>query len=824
MIQFPEAVMYRRAPSSQAGVLSGAYPTRYDVNDPFKLWVIQVVLIVIISRLCYMLFWRIRQPRVVAEIIGGIILGPTAMGRIPHFTATIFPQDSIPLLNLCATLGLVLFLFLAGLEIEVRLIRKHARTSALVSIAGLVSPFAFGSLLAVPLYREFSNDSMQFGYFLLFTCISVGITAFPILCRMLAELGLFDTTLGVVVLSAGVGNDIVGWVLLALAVTLVNSTSSLAALWIVLACVGYTLFLLYPIRWLFRWIALKTGELETGDPSSIMVTCAIIMLLVSAFFTDIIGLHAIFGGFLSGLVIPRDKNLSIALMRRLEGIVWNVFLPIYFALSGLKTDLGLLNTGKAWGFTVLVCTMAYMGKFIGCASVSKLLGFTWRESSAIGTLMSCKGLLELIVINIALQANVFTSLVFAMFVLHAVVLTVIVTPLTGWIYPDRYRTMLGATSDTATERTASDLECDPLSPEFVLPSIFATCDLRDLPVLGFLAHALGKSPLFVQGGSRDHGLPVPGIHALYLKPADIHSGSPSAEINKDESCGTIFDLSARAIAQASQSFIAPSHPIAPSPDLAMVLSRHIQHPTTRTVVLPITVTSTGNALDKPCWRSSWQKELCISALNQTLWNTVFFLYGPTCFPENRTSADERSRGYHLVHISWGGSHARLASVMMQQLCCDDVTTSTVRSCELAYDSARTPVDSASLHEKDATHANTSIDTKASSVQAQTSSQDDSFLKSVAEKARLSSLHFLDGDRLQDVLGKEQTKADLLQKRLVFVCEYDERPTRFYGFGSSQPFQVPSAFDSSICSPLPMFLLDAFPEVPILVVRDATQSS
>ncbi|EPQ51288.1 Sodium/hydrogen exchanger, partial [Gloeophyllum trabeum ATCC 11539] len=422
-----------------AGILSGSNPTQYDLNDPFKLWAIQVVVIVVVSRLCYMLFWRMRQPRVVAEIIGGIVLGPTVMGRIPRFSATIFPQESIPLLNLCATLGLVLFLFLAGLEIDLKLIKKHARLSIVISAAGLISPFAFGSLLAIPLYREFIDQTVDFGYFLLFTCISVGITAFPILCRMLAELDLFNTTLGSVVLAAGVGNDVIGWILLALAVTLVNSTSGLAALWIALTCAGYTVFLMYPVRWLFLWIGRKTGELETGDLSSVMMTCSIMMLLVSALFTDIIGLHAIFGGFLSGLVVPRERQLSITVMKRLEPVVWNIFLPVYFALSGLKTDLGLLNDGKSWGFTCVVCLMAYMGKFIGCGIASRFLGFTWRESSAIGTLMSCKGLLELIVVNLALQARIFTGHVFAMFVVHAIVLTVVITPLTGLIYPARFR-------------------------------------------------------------------------------------------------------------------------------------------------------------------------------------------------------------------------------------------------------------------------------------------------------------------------------------------------------------------------------------------------
>lgn len=236
-----------------------------------------------------------RQPRVVAEILGGIILGPTIMGRIPGFSNAIFPAESLPILNVCATIGIAFFLFFAGLEVDVRLMNKHMRAAVAVSVAGLVFPFAFGFVLALALYREFIDPSINFGHFGLFTAIAVGITAFPILCRMLVELKLFDTKLGVVVIAAGVGNDIVGWTLLALAVALVNARNGITVLYMVLACIGYALAFLYPVRWAFRWIAHKTGSLESGTPSPLMITATLGLVLASSFFTDIIGLHAIFG-------------------------------------------------------------------------------------------------------------------------------------------------------------------------------------------------------------------------------------------------------------------------------------------------------------------------------------------------------------------------------------------------------------------------------------------------------------------------------------------------------------------------------------------------
>jgi len=235
---------------------------------------------------------------VIAEVIGGVILGPTVMGRIPHFKDSIFPDASMPLLNITSTIGLIFFLFLVGLEIDTRLLKRNILASTSVSIAGLIFPLGLGAALGVGVYREFIDPSVNFGYFLLFTSVAIGITAFPVLCRILTELKLLDTEVGLIVLSAGIGNDVIGWVLLALTVALVNASTSLTALWVLLASAGYTLFLLYPVRWSFHWLARRTGSLEQGSPTPFMMTVTLLVVLVSAFFTDIIGVHAIFGALL----------------------------------------------------------------------------------------------------------------------------------------------------------------------------------------------------------------------------------------------------------------------------------------------------------------------------------------------------------------------------------------------------------------------------------------------------------------------------------------------------------------------------------------------
>ncbi|KAF9035924.1 cation/H+ exchanger [Panaeolus papilionaceus] len=431
--------VFARAASEQGGVISGDIPTHYNASNPIRLWIIQVVIIIAFTQILSLGLSRIRQPRVIAEVIGGVLLGPTVMGRIPGFLDTIFPTASMPLLTLTSTVGLILFLFLVGLEIDTRLMKRNIVASASVSLAGLIIPLGLGAALGVAIYKEYIDKSVNFGYFLLFVAVAVGITAFPVLCRILTELKLLDTEVGLVVLSAGIGNDVVGWILLALTVALVNASSGLTALWVLLASAGFTVFLLYPGRWAFRWLCIRTGSLEQGSPTPFMMTVTLFVVLASAFFTDIIGVHAIFGGFLAGLIIPHDNGFAISIVEKIEDLVSILFLPIYFTLSGLKTNLGLLNTGKDWGYIVLICLVAFSSKFVSCGVAAMCNGFKWRESGAIGSLMSCKGLVELIVLNIGLQAKVLNDATFSMFVVHALVLTFITTPLVLAFYPAKYR-------------------------------------------------------------------------------------------------------------------------------------------------------------------------------------------------------------------------------------------------------------------------------------------------------------------------------------------------------------------------------------------------
>ncbi|MCO5598548.1 hypothetical protein L7F22_052645 [Adiantum nelumboides] len=436
---FPIISLVTRA-AADGSIISGADPTKVSTSDPIRLFIIQASIVIIFTRILAYFLAKIKQPSVIAEVIGGILLGPTVFGRIPGFTNHIFPVASIPYFNLVANLGLVLFLFLVGLEIDTRIIRKCGVAASTISLSGLLIPFGLGSAVSVGIYNDFIDKSrVSLGHFILFTGVAMAITALPVLARIVLDMKLMKTKVGVVVLAAGVGNDVVGWILLALAIALVNASSGLAALYIFLVVVAWTLLLFFLVRPCFIWLARRDGSLSRG-PTHLMMTLTILLVFTSSFLTDCIGVHAIFGAFLVGLIIPHEGGFAVALTEKLEDMVSIIFLPLYFALSGLRTNLSTLDTGLVWGYVIAICLIAFFSKFIACAAAARLTGFNNRESAAVGTLMSCKGLVELIVLNLGLSAGILDTRVFSMFVVMAIVSTCLTTPLTMLVYPKRFHT------------------------------------------------------------------------------------------------------------------------------------------------------------------------------------------------------------------------------------------------------------------------------------------------------------------------------------------------------------------------------------------------
>lgn len=363
-------------------------------------------------------------------------------GRIPNFTDSIFPTASIPNLTLVANLGIVLFLFVVGLEIDIAYVKKNWKIACTVGFGSLAFPFCLGVALSVGLYNEYvtpeERKNVSFGVYTLFIGVAVAITAFPVLARILTELGLLRDKVGIVVLAAGISNDIVGWILLALTITLANSAKAINTLYIILLTIAWFLVLVIGVKPILRWYLVRSGSIENG-PSEMAVSICILLCFVSAFYTDIIGVHPIFGAFLAGAIIPRDNHFVVKLTEKIEDFITLILLPLYFSLAGLNVNIGALNDGKSWGYVVGAIILALIGKVVGGMIPARLHGLRWREAFTVGGLMSCKGIVEIVVLQLGLQAGILSVKVFTMFVIMALVTTFITTPLTLKLYPMWYR-------------------------------------------------------------------------------------------------------------------------------------------------------------------------------------------------------------------------------------------------------------------------------------------------------------------------------------------------------------------------------------------------
>ncbi|ODV60156.1 Sodium/hydrogen exchanger [Ascoidea rubescens DSM 1968] len=429
--------------SSVAGIISGRNPIAYESSNPITIFLFQSILIISLCYLIHIPLKFLKQPKVIAEVLTGIILGPTVLGNIPNFSSNVFPSDSIPGLTLVANFGLILFLFLIGLEIDLNFIKNNLKIALTVGIINMAIPFGFGCIISIGLYNEYhtsqNDNETDFSTYLVFIAVAMCITAFPVLARILSELNLITDKIGVIVLAAGITNDIFGWVLLALSITLANADNAITTVYILLVAFGWMLFILFPVKYLIRWAFIKkTNEINNG-PSTYAISIMIVLVYISSFFTDIIGVHPIFGAFLVGLIIPRDNNYVEKLIVKIDDLTQTAIIPLYFTLAGLKTDLTSLNSAKDWGYIVAIIAIAMITKILGGFLGSILFRLSKRESLTVGVLMSCKGIVEIVVLTTGLNAGIISEKVFSMFIVMALICTFLTTPLTLWVYPTSHR-------------------------------------------------------------------------------------------------------------------------------------------------------------------------------------------------------------------------------------------------------------------------------------------------------------------------------------------------------------------------------------------------
>jgi Kef-type K+ transport system membrane component KefB len=395
------------------------------------------------------------QPAVIGEVLAGILLGPSLLGRVaPDAAAYILPATVAPFLGVVAQLGAILYMFLIGLELNAGLLRQRAHATVATSHASIVLPFVLGAALALFLYPRFSSSDVPFTSFALFVGVAMSITAFPVLARILTDRGMQKTPLGIVALSCAAMNDVTGWCLLALVVGVAQAKVSGAVLVAVLAA-GYIAFMFLAVRPVVGRITARIGDREVTRGVAGLVFVA---LLLSSLATELIGIHAIFGAFLLGAVIPHDSAIARALTHKLEDIVTVLLLPAFFALTGMRTEIGLVAGLEQWLACGLIILVATVGKFGGAAVAARLTGLGWREASALGILMNTRGLMELIVLNIGYDMKVISPTLFAMMVLMALVTTLATTPILHLLTARK----LSQRSTTAWTNADEEAETDQL--------------------------------------------------------------------------------------------------------------------------------------------------------------------------------------------------------------------------------------------------------------------------------------------------------------------------------------------------------------------------
>ena len=400
---------------------------RHNIQNPLSLLLLQIIIILAVSRIFGVLVTKIGQPSVVGEVIAGIFLGPSIIGYFfPDFSVFLFPKDSLKTLQFLSQIGLAFFMFIVGMELDIEKLKHKAHNAVIISHASIIIPFFLGVLLALNIYEEFSPSGVSFLAFALFMGISMSITAFPVLARIIQERGLTKTPLGAMVITCAAADDATAWCILAAVIAIVKAGSIVSALFTIGLAVIFVVLMLYVVR---PWIRkISTSVVEKDKISKTVVAIAFFILLMSAYIAELIGIHALFGAFIAGVIMPHNMKFKDLLAGKVEDVSLLLLLPIFFAFTGLRTHIELLSQGNLWGTFMLILLVAVGGKFGGSTLSAKMVGQTWKDSLSIGALMNTRGLMELIVLNIGLDLKILSPEIFSMMVLMALTTTFMTGP------------------------------------------------------------------------------------------------------------------------------------------------------------------------------------------------------------------------------------------------------------------------------------------------------------------------------------------------------------------------------------------------------------
>lgn len=424
-----------------------------NVDHLIAILTVEIGLIIAVSRLLGVVFRRFQQPQVIGEIVAGLLLGPSFFGWVaPGAAASLFPSDTFPFLQILAEYGIVFFMFLVGLELNLALLRHRGWAAAAISGASIVTPFALGAGLGVLLHRTFAGENIPLGLFAIFMGTAMSVTAFPVLARILIERDLLRSKVGVMTLTCAAVGDLVAWCLLSTVVALGRTHEISAGILTFARALLFVAVMAIIVRPLLT--RLQALHESRATLSQNLLAVVLLLLVGSAATAQAIGLHAIFGAFLLGAAMPKNGRFARELADKLEDFAVVFLLPIYFAHTGLRTHIDLLNRPDLWMTAVAIIGVAIAGKFAGSTLVARLVGLTWREASALGVLLNTRGLMELVILNIALDLGLITPTLFTLMVLMAVVTTVITTPALAIIYPvERIRADVYAEEAPGPERT-----------------------------------------------------------------------------------------------------------------------------------------------------------------------------------------------------------------------------------------------------------------------------------------------------------------------------------------------------------------------------------
>ena len=399
-----------------------------NLKDPLSVVLIQVIVVLVFARFFSILFKKLGQPSVIGEIFAGIALGPSFIGFLfPEFSQILFPKESLGYLKILSQIGLVLFMFIIGMELDVSVLKKKASSAIFISHTSIIFPYLLGVILSLYLFDEFAPEGVSFLSFGLFMGIAMSITAFPVLARIIQERGLTKSPLGVMAITCAAVDDISAWCILAIIFAIVNEgTVFIAIITLIISIIFISIMILIiqPILNRMSQVYITKEIIGKG-----VLTTLIVIVIASSIFSEAIGIHALFGAFLAGVVMPTNTKLRKVLTEKFEDFSTIFLLPLFFAFTGIRTKIGLLNDLHLWGICFLIIIVATIGKLVGSMFASRFTGMSWRDSFSIGVLMNTRGLMELIVLNIGYDLGIISPTIFVMMVLMALITTFITGPL-----------------------------------------------------------------------------------------------------------------------------------------------------------------------------------------------------------------------------------------------------------------------------------------------------------------------------------------------------------------------------------------------------------